>query len=146
MGARALNGPKRRSLARAGRAAAFAEIYSDPPLMIDFGFDGEFADDKICPQHSGKYCSMNPRSSAIGQGILAANASLIETTAAGPGSVDDLSAQMFRAKGAAFRTSYLKNLPVTVSWLPGSNISSDFASNACPDPPGPLKRPRCFPQ
>ena len=23
-----------------GRAAAFAEIYSDPPLMDDFGFDG----------------------------------------------------------------------------------------------------------
>lgn len=50
------------------RAAAFAEIYSDPPLMNDFGFDGEFADDKICPQHSGKYCPPNQRSSAIGQG------------------------------------------------------------------------------
>ena len=157
-----------------GCAAAFAEIYSDPPLADAFGFDGEFADDKICPQHSGKYvlrgntyvikvhqfttavwpikrrhvlqrthypfvyfmtvgfgeccryCKPNPRSSAIGQGILSANATMIETATAGPGSVDDLAAHIFREQGVAFRTSYLKDLPVSVSWLPGSNISSDF--------------------
>jgi len=80
-----------------GRAAAFAEIYSDPPLMSDLGFDGEFADDKLCPQHSGKYCPPNVRSSAIGQGILTANASLIETSMRGPGSVDDLAAQVGNA-------------------------------------------------
>ena len=33
--------------------ASFAEIYSDPPLMDDLDMDGEFADDKLCPQHSG---------------------------------------------------------------------------------------------
>ena len=112
-----------------GRAAAFAEIYSDPPLMDDFGFDGEFADDKICPQHSGKYCSMNPRTAAIGQGLLSANSSLIETAMVGPGSVDDLAAQIFRAPGLPFRTSYLKDLPVSVSWLPGTNITGDFGTN-----------------
>ena len=51
--------------------------------MDDFGMDGEFADDKICPQHSGKYCPPNVRSSAIGQAILTANASLIETAMTG---------------------------------------------------------------
>lgn len=66
-----------------GRAASFAEIYSDPPLLNGFGMDGEFADDKICPQHSGKYCPPNVRSSAIGQAILTANASLIETAMTG---------------------------------------------------------------
>ena len=39
--------------ASGGRAASFAEIYSDPPLMDDLDMDGEFADDKLCPQHSG---------------------------------------------------------------------------------------------
>jgi hypothetical protein len=112
-----------------GRAAAFAEVYSDPPLINDFGFDGEFADDKICPRHSGKYCLPNPRSSAIGQGILTANASLIETAMGGPGSVDDSAAQVFRAPGMAFRSSYLKNLPVSVSWLPGTNVTSVFAAD-----------------
>lgn len=126
------------------RAAAFAEIYADPPLMDAFGFQvpstacrpltewlkillrhfhlscthsgpqqklsrlepvttltahpwarkGEFADDKICPQHSGKSCAMNPRASAIGQGVGTANASLIETAMTGPGSVDDMAAQV----------------------------------------------------
>ena len=68
-----------------GRAFAFAEIYSDPPLVNDMGFDGEFADDKICPRHSGKYCPPNQRSSAIGQGILTANASNVEMAMVGPG-------------------------------------------------------------
>jgi len=112
------------------RAAAFAEIYSDVALMDDFGFDGEFADDKICPQHSGKYCKQNPRAAAIGQGIFMANASLIESAMIGPGSVDDLSAQLFRAPGLAFRSSYIKDLPVSVSWLPGTNISNDFGSSS----------------
>ena len=47
----------------------------------------------------------------------------------GPGSVDDVGAQVFRAPGIPFRTSYLKDLPVTVSWLPGSaatNGSGNF--------------------
>ena len=66
-------------------AFAFAEIYSDPPLVNDMGFDGEFADDKICPRHSGKYCPPNQRSSAIGQGILTANASNVEMAMVGPG-------------------------------------------------------------
>ena len=139
-----------------GRAAAFAEIYSDPPLMNGFGFDGEFADDKVCPQHSAKYCPPNTRSSAVGQGILSANASLIETGMTGPGSVDDLSAQVFRAPGVPSRTPYLKDLPVSVSWLPGTNISSDFASDslncslhhgatyAPPDLPAPVPLDECF--
>jgi hypothetical protein len=141
-----------------GRAAAFAEIYSDPPLMNDLGFDGEFADDKICPQHSAKYCKPNVRSSAIGQGILTANASLIETAMAGPGAVDDMAAQVFRAPGTPFRTSYLKDLPVSVSWLPGStatNGSGTFAENlncslgagasyAPPDLPAPVTLAQCF--
>ena len=111
------------------RAAAFAEIYSDPPLMADFGFDGEFADDKTCPQHSGKYCPPNQRSAAIGQGILSANASLIESAMSGPGSVDDLSSQMLHQPGTSFRSSYLKDLPVSVSWLPNTTIASDFGSD-----------------
>ena len=55
---------------------------------------GEFADDKLCPRHSGKYCKENARSSAIGQAVLTANASLIEAAMAGPGSVDDMAAQV----------------------------------------------------
>ena len=31
--------------------------------------------------------------------------------------IDDMAAQIFRAPGAVFRTSYLKNLPVSV-WDP----------------------------
>jgi hypothetical protein len=141
-----------------GRAAAFAEIYSDPPLMNDFGMDGEFADDKICPQHSGKYCPPNVRSSAIGQAILTGNASLIETAMVGPGSVDDVASQVFRAPGITFRTSYLKDLPVSVSWLPGSmatNGSGTFAedlncslgagaSYGPPDLPAPVTLAECF--
>ena len=88
-------------------AFAFAEIYSDPPLMDDLGFTGEFADDKLCPQHSGKYCTSNVRSAAIGRAVYGANASLVEAAMTGPGSVDDMTAQPFRAPGTAFRTSYL---------------------------------------
>lgn len=90
-----------------GRAAAFAEIYSDPPLMDELGFTGEFADDKLCSQHSAKYCLPNVRSAAIGRAIYTANASMIEAAMVGPGSVDDLAAQPFRAPGATFRASYL---------------------------------------
>jgi hypothetical protein len=88
-------------------AFAFAEIYSDPPLMDDLGFAGEFADDKLCPRHSGKYCVANVRSAAIGRAVYGGNASMIEGAMVGPGSVDDLSAQPFRAPGTAFRASYL---------------------------------------
>ena len=120
--------------------------------------DGEFADDKICPQHSGKYCAPNVRSSAIGQAILTANASLIEAAMVGPGSVDDMAAQVFRAPGSTFRASYLKDLPVSVSWLPGStatNGSGTFAedlncslgagaSYGPPDLPTPVTLAECF--
>lgn len=141
-----------------GRAAAFAEIYSDPPLTRDLGFDGEFADDKLCPRHSGKYCLPNVRSSAIGQAVLTANASLLESAMHGPGAVDDLAAQVYRAPGTPFRASYLKNLPVSVSWLPGStatNGSGVFAedlnctlgagaSYAPPDLATPVTLAECF--
>ena len=36
---------------------------------------------------------------------------------------------MFRAPGLRFRTSYLKALPVSVSWLPGAHITADFAND-----------------
>lgn len=141
-----------------GRVASFAEIYSDPPLMDDLDMDGEFADDKLCPQHSGKYCPPNVRSSAIGQAILTSNASLLETAMTGPGSVDDMAAQVFRTPGVPFRASYLKDLPVSVSWLPGSqatNGSGVFAENlncslgagatyAPPDLPAPVTLAKCF--
>ncbi len=141
-----------------GRAASFAEIYSDPPLMDDLDMDGEFADDKLCPQHSGKYCPPNVRSSAIGQAVLTSNASLFEMAMTGPGSVDDVAAQVFRTPGGRFRASYLKDLPVTVSWLPGSqatNGSGVFAENlncslgagasyAPPDLPAPVTLTECF--
>ena len=103
-----------------GRAAAFAEIYSDPPLMSDLGFDGEFADDKLCPQHSGKYCPPNVRSSAIGQGILTANASLIETSMRGPGSVDDLAAQVGNA--VLPFSSFFRFLLLNVSWMQNERL------------------------
>ena len=119
-----------------GRAFAFAEIYSDPPLMDAFGFDGEFADGKICPQHSGKYCPPHPRATAIGQGILSANVSLVETAMTGPGSVDDSAAQVFRAPGLPSHSSNLGDLATTVSWLPGTNprdlfSTPRFPSGAC---------------
>ena len=81
------------------------------------------------PSHSGSHCSPNPRTSAIGEGILTTNASLIETAMVGPGSVDDTAAQVFRAPGLPFRSSYLKDLPVSISWLPGTKVSSDFAAD-----------------
>ena len=76
----------------------------------------------------------------------------------GPGSVDDVAAQVFRAPGGRFRASYLKDLPVTVSWLPGSqatNGSGVFAENlncslgagasyAPPDLPAPVTLTECF--
>ena len=141
-----------------GRAASFAEIYSDPPLMDDLGMDGEFADDKLCPRHSAKYCPPNVRSSAIGQAVFTSNASLIEDAMEGPGSVDDMAAQVFRAPSTPFRVSYLKDLPVSVSWLPGSsatNGSGVFAENlncslhagasyAPPDLPVPVTLADCF--
>ena len=36
---------------------------------------------------------------------------------------------MFRAPGLRFQASYLKELPVSASWLPGTTVTSDFAND-----------------
>ena len=68
--------------------------------------------------------------------------------------------QVFRAPGIPFRSSYLKDLPVSVSWLPGStatNGSGVFAENlncslgagatyAPPDLATPVTLAECFTQ
>lgn len=69
-----------------------------------------------------------------------------------------MAAQVFRAPGIAFRTSYLKDLPVSVSWLPGSTATDGAgtfaedlncslgagASYGPPDLPAPMTLAKCF--
>ena len=71
-----------RSLSSA-RAPAFAELYSDPPLADTYGFDGEYADNKLCPTHSARTCPPAPRSTAIVEGIMTANATMVESAMRG---------------------------------------------------------------
>ena len=104
-----------------GRAGAFAEIYNDPPLVDAFGFDGGLGDSKLCRTHSAKTCPASPRASAIGMGITTGNASLIESAMSGPGSVDDMAAQIFRAPDYAYRATYMSP-PVALSWLPNTSM------------------------
>eukprot|EP01052_Picozoa_sp_SAG31_P052914 SAG31_NODE_13304_length_878_cov_1.410783_1_plen_120_part_10 len=113
----------------AGRAPAFAEIYSDPPLAKTYGFDGEYADNKLCPTHSARSCPRSPRSAAIAKGILTGNATLVESAMHGPGSVDDMTARLFRATSVQFISSYFPGLPMAASWLPGTDAFHNTTLN-----------------
>jgi hypothetical protein len=134
-----------------GRTAAFAEVYSDPALLHEFGFDGGQGDGKICPTHSAKTCPPQPRVAAIGRGISGANSSLIESAMSGPGSVDDMTAQPFHAPGAPYRAAYMYPA-VTASWLPGASAFENGmdcsmgagATYAPPDFPEPIPLAECF--
>ena len=134
--------------ASGGRAAACAEVYVDPPLLEDFGFDGGLGDSKMGPTHSAKTCPSSPRAEAIGRGIETENALAIEWAMSGPGSVDDMNAQPYQ--GRPFRAAYMAPA-VTASWLPGADLLVNEidctlgagATYAPPDLP-PMSLPNCF--